>query len=132
MKNVLLIEDDELVVRTWKTIFGGSSLYVIAADNPEDAKKVFDDGPSDGKWDVIVVDGCLQSGYTPNTIPLIKHIKRTFKGPLVAIASADTVRKEQILAGCTHEVPEKYRLPEFLRGILKAMDLAQSRMAQAV
>lgn len=65
---------------------------------------------------VVVIDACVP-GHSPNSQWLIRKIRKTFKGPMVAISSSPIYRKELLLAGCNYE-SEKADLSKKLMEIL--------------
>ncbi|HSX24988.1 MAG TPA: hypothetical protein VLG69_03405 [Candidatus Andersenbacteria bacterium] len=52
---------------------------------------------------LIVMDGCVNNHDFPDTQPLIKKIRETFKGPMIAASSSSIYRQALLQAGCDHE-----------------------------
>lgn len=65
----------------------------------------------------IAVDACLE-GSTPDTIPLVAWMHRTFDGPIIAISNMPAYNDELVAAGCTIACTSKAELPHLLMEIL--------------
>ena len=74
-------------------------LTIITAMTLKEAEKKFFDNP---EIDIIVVDGCVP-GRVLNTPPLVREIRKSFKGIMIAVSSVDEYRKDLLNAGCDIE-----------------------------
>jgi len=110
--NILLIEDTESVFSTWQDQLEANGHEVHIATTPEKALTVF----RERNWDIIVLDGCI-GGHEFNCLPVLKEIRKSFSGPIVAASSDEELRASMMIQGCTHESPKPYVLAE-LRGII--------------
>lgn len=59
---------------------------------------------------LVVMDGCVDSRHYLDSQPLVRKIRKTFSGPIIAASSSSEFRKELLQAGCNHEA-EKQRVP---------------------
>lgn len=99
MKKILIVEDDQ----NWSGIIRrglGDKVLVIQAFTTEEAETVFQKNPD---LALILMDACVP-GDRPNTMFLVKKMRKTFSGPIIAISSLSEYRQELIKAGCDHEV----------------------------
>ena len=98
MKKVLVVEDDQ----HWSGIIRrgfGDKVLVVQAFTVEEAETVFQENPD---LAAILMDACVP-GDDPNTMWLVKKMRKTFTGPIIAISSNTDYRKELIQSGCDHE-----------------------------
>ncbi|OHA66245.1 MAG: hypothetical protein A3D63_01230 [Candidatus Wildermuthbacteria bacterium RIFCSPHIGHO2_02_FULL_49_17] len=97
-KKVLVVEDDQY----WSGIIRRGlkgKVLVAQAFTTEEAEAVFQESPD---LAVILMDACVP-GDDPNTMWLVRKMRETFTGPIIAISSNSDYRKELIQAGCDHE-----------------------------
>lgn len=96
----LLIVDDD---RSWQRSLARSlqeKVTLLQAFSLEQGEQIFLANPD---VDLIVMDGCVP-GYRLNSLPLIRKIRETYKGPIVAASSDADNREEMVRAGCSHNV----------------------------
>ncbi|MEO6077708.1 MAG: response regulator [Candidatus Andersenbacteria bacterium] len=96
---VLIIEDSPEAHSLFTQTLGNIAI-ILSAQTLEEAKALFTQHSKD--ISIIVVDGCVP-GNTLNTIPLIRMIRKTFTGPMIAASSRPAFREEMVEAGCTHQ-----------------------------
>ncbi len=95
MKKILIIEDDINHIEKYEAELGGK-VELILAETVVDAKRLFDENTDVA---AVVVDGCLTDGGEPDTLEVVRHIRRTgFSGPM--IANSSTHNKLLREAGC--------------------------------
>ncbi len=114
-KKVLLVED----YPGWiKIIKGGleNEAEVLSAVTIREAENIFSENSDIA---IIIMDACVP-GDEPNTLPLVKKIRETFKGPIIAISSSDSYRKQLVEAGCDYEC-EKKKIPSMVRHVLRTI-----------
>jgi len=97
IKKVLIVEDDS----GWQNAFkygidGKFDLYF--ADSITNAEILFRE-ISD--VDCIIMDACVP-GDEPNTMDLVKEIRKTYKGPIIANSSVEEYVEELLGAGCDY------------------------------
>ena len=97
-KKVLVVEDEEYKYDRWRREFD-NKVVLIFAPSIEEAEEQFTANPD---IDAIVMDACVP-GDSPTTPPLVRKFRQTFMGPMIAISSLGSYRRELIQAGCDHE-----------------------------
>ena len=98
LKKVLVVEDNQ----EWSSLIRrglGDKVLVVQAFTMEEAEAVFERHPD---LAVILMDACVP-GDKPNTMGLVRKMRKTFKGPIVAISNYDKYREELMRAGCDYE-----------------------------
>ena len=113
MKKILFIEDDENWQTNYKDIFEDTAT-ILQATTLKDAEELFLKHPD---VDIIVVDGCLNENDVLDTLPLIKKIRETYKGPMIAASGHEEFRHKMVLAGCNKQ-REKYDVIDLIREML--------------
>ncbi len=115
-KNVLVIDDSwDYQTKCAKEIHG--DVAVMGAQTLRQGEEMF------GKlvWDLIVMDGWIDSAGTiydiPNSIPLLRKIRETFTGPIIAASGSPHARKKLMREGCDHEA-SKNEVPKKVMEIL--------------
>lgn len=98
MKKVLVVDDDKMWSGIIRRRLDGKVL-VVQAFTTEEAEAIFKQDPD---FAVILMDACVD-GDMPDTMWLVRKMRETFKGPIIAISSSSDYRKELIRAGCDHE-----------------------------
>ena len=111
-KKVLVVEDEEEVQGRYKQQLG-SKVVLISALSIEEAEEQFAANPD---IDAIVMDACVP-GDRPTTRPLVRMIRGTFAGPMIATSGHPGYRKILVEDGCSHE-SSKYNLPSKLLEVL--------------
>ncbi len=103
MKKVLIIDDDETWQKVWSMRLGKRVTLLPALSIPE-AEKIFSEHTD---IDLIAVDACVP-GDEINTQPLIRKIRETFAGPMVAVSKSSFSRECLVRAGCDHESEKEW------------------------
>ena len=98
MKKVLIVDDDD----SWQNIYAlalSDQVTIIPAFTIEDGERLFF-----GNLDInaIVMDACVP-GASPTTTPLVKKIRQTFFGPMIAASSDSKYREILMTAGCDYQ-----------------------------
>ncbi len=108
---ILILEDDEMVQRTFSRAFQKHEL--IQAYDLLQADIFF--SPHSQSIDVVAVDGCVENtGKKFDTEPFIRQVIASgFKGPIIAISGSEDVREDMLRMGCSHEC-EKHELKQKL------------------
>jgi DNA-binding response OmpR family regulator len=115
---VLIIEDSpeahDIFTRRLK-----DNVIILPAQTLEEAEALFTQHGKD--ISIIVVDGCVP-GNVLNTIPLIRMMRKTFTGPIIASSSRPAFREEMVAAGCTHQA-QKLDVPAEILKLLPTLGL---------
>jgi len=109
LKKILLVEDYPSWIKIIKGDLEGAA-EVLSATTVEEAEKMFGDNPDIA---LVIMDACVP-GDEINTLPLVKKIRETFAGPIIAISASDLYRKKLVEAGCTCEC-EKKKIQSMIR-----------------
>ena len=114
---ILVIDDDPQFHMVFKQMIESAipRPIVISAYNLTDAKTIYEKH-RDVK--VIIMDGCLDSAE-PNTAPLVREIRKTYQGIIVANSSNEDGQKQLVEAGCRHASPSKKECAQFVLNIIK-------------
>ena len=103
-KKVLIIDDlklfHQLTIDTLADELKAGKIQFLSAFTLEEGQKLFDANRSD--IDLIAVDACVP-GDRPNSMELIRNIRKKFEGPIVAISSLSDYRELLMKAGCDYE-----------------------------
>lgn len=120
MKKVLLVDD---VVRYHGSIalqmnrLAPNAIQVIGAFSAEQASRIFAEHPD---IDLIVMDGNL--GDESNTSDLVRTMRETFKGPIIANSGSPESNIKLVAAGCSHRTSDQS--PDNIAGfILKILGI---------
>ena len=111
-KKVLVVEDEEYMHEIWRWELDGK-VVLLSAVSVAEAEEQFTANPD---IVAIVMDACVP-GSLPNTLPLVRKFRETFKGPIIAISSNKSYRRQLVRAGCDHESTKNF-LPQKLLEIL--------------
>ncbi len=114
LKKVLLVEDRDLYAKIIMKRLEGKVLVFWASDQ-EKAKEIFKENPD---IDGVIMDACVP-GHRPNTHRLIREIRKTFSGPMIATSGLPSYREEILQEGCSHEVRQKEDAAEMILRLLK-------------
>lgn len=109
---ILVIEDEEAFQRLFERVLGNQVVY-LEAQTTSAARELFEANPD---LALIALDACLGTRYI-NTLELLKEIRKTFKGPIVAISGIEIYRTTLIEAGCDLGC-EKEELPRTIGFLL--------------
>lgn len=109
---VLIVEDVELYQKRYAQMLKGK-VELLQALDLKDGKRLFLENPD---ISLVVMDACI-SEDTPNSIPLVKKIRETFTGPIIAASADPSYRKFLVDAGCSHQAP-KADVPSLICTIL--------------
>lgn len=93
---ILLIEDDEPIIRAMTVMLGKTTLPICVARTKNQARTLFYEHDD---FCVILCDGWLKN-ETSDTCDLIKEMRTTFHGPMIAMSSCSDTRARQVIAGC--------------------------------
>jgi len=99
---VLIVEDD----KAWSELIRrglGDKVLILFAHSLAEGEEVF---RKNLDIDLIIMDACVP-GDKPNAQFLVRDIRKTFTGPIIAMSSMPTYRKVLLAAGCDYEVEEK-------------------------
>lgn len=89
MKKVLIVEDDETIQKMYRALLK-DKVILLQAYSVEEGFSLFQKNPDVA---LIVVDGCLGSGEL-NSLPLIRDLRRSFKGHMIAASGREDYRNE--------------------------------------
>ena len=102
-KKVLVIDSDIVFQYALKSLLLsklGNNLKVLQAFTIPEAERLFKENSD---VDIIVVDNRV-SGPQEDTVRLVKKIRRSYQGPIVADSFWPDSRKILVEAGCSHEI----------------------------
>jgi hypothetical protein len=114
-KRVLIVDDDRLIQKRWRRELG-TSMRVVSAFTPMEAKKLFDLSRLEGQelngsdFGVIVIGDTLLREARKNLLDLI-YFKQHFSGKMIGAADRYDDQIELIKAGCDVRV-RKAEVPE--------------------
>lgn len=106
MHKVLIVDDCRELQKLWQLHLQGTA-EVFSALTIEEAEKIFSHYHTD--LCLICMDACVPAS-TPNTLPLVRKMRQTYKGHMIAISTMSEYRKLLKDAGCDEEV-DKELLP---------------------
>jgi len=112
MKKVLIIEDGAVFQGLWEMELEGKVL-LFQAVSIEEAKNIFYQNPD---LSIITMDACVP-GDEPNTLPLVKEMRETYSGLIIATSSDDNFCESLIKAGCNYGISKENVAEEILRVI---------------
>ena len=116
-KVVLIIEDNFLTHETYKRGLGSHlQISIISARSLEEGYEFFIKAPH---IDIIVMDGCIDNAARLDSLPLIKKIRETYSGIMIAASSESEYMNQMKEAGCDY-MSTKSGVP---RLILKLLEL---------
>jgi CheY-like chemotaxis protein len=97
LKKVLIVEDNANFQSRWAHELKGKILTIKALD-VSSARRLFAEHPD---VDAIAIDACVPGNH-PNTHALVREIRSTFHGPMIAISGSARYRIDLLSAGCTY------------------------------
>ncbi len=112
MKKILVVDNEDFFHEVIKKGLGGK-VTIFSAFSIKEAEEVF---AANSDLCVIVMDACVP-GHSPTTPPLVRKIRESFSGPIIATSSSPAYRQELMRVGCDHE-STKLKLPEKIIAIL--------------
>lgn len=95
---VLVVEDNERWQATFARSFG-QDFQLLQATTIQQGEELFLANPDIG---IVIMDACVPGDYV-NTIPLVKKIRETFNGKMIASSGGGIFRKMLMDAGCSHQ-----------------------------
>jgi len=104
MKKVLIVEDEPSLLFVYRRCLS-KRVNLIVIDNLKDAETFFSKNP---ELDIITMDGNIIGG---TTIALVRKIRETYKGPIVASSASPDLQKALLSAGCDY-IASKEKLHE--------------------
>ena len=113
MKKILLVEDMKVVHDSVKDALAGK-VKLISAFTISEAKRLFQKNPD---IDAIVIDACVP-GEVINTLPLVRELRKEYKGLMIAISKYGDYQKQLVEAGCNKRCFNKRQLSEYLSELL--------------
>lgn len=96
MKKVLIVEKDEGVRGYYSNCLRRMDVELVTATSVTEGLDKFH---GNSPFDLVVIGGCVP-GDDMNTLHLVKEIKKTFRGVLMASSPVDEFRKQMMWAGC--------------------------------
>ena len=115
-KVVLMVEDDKGLQRLWVRMLKGI-VEVVPALSIDDARREFAAHPD---LAAIVIGACVP-GVAINTEPLVRELRATFRGPMIATSGTPLFYDQLVTAGCSHRC-EGGLVPEMIRQVLGLPD----------
>lgn len=107
---ILVVDDTKHWHFRWREELGDKVL-IVSAFSIEEAREHFAANPD---IVAIVMDACVP-GDRPTTLPLVEEFRRTFKGPIVAVSSIPSYRKQLVIVGCDYESDKDYLSSKILK-----------------
>jgi len=104
---VLIVEDS----KAWSSIIRrglGDKASVLCAYDLIEGARIFMENQDIA---LVVMDACVP-GDEPNAQLLVREIRKTFNGPIIAMSSLEKFRKVLLASGCDYEVEEKSQVTE--------------------
>ena len=106
---VLVVEDDKDWIENWRNGINKEKISLTFAPTVQEAEKIL---LNDVSFDAIVMDALLIDKETKKetmTFSLVEKIRSSifnYKGPIIALSSSDTYRKELVKVGCNYQAPK--------------------------
>lgn len=116
MPKVLIVEDDKQWRDIWARQLRREGAEVLAASSLEEGERLFEANPD---LALVIMDACVSS-ESPNSMPLVQKMRKTFQGPIVAGSGNSNYSKILMQVGCSHEAP-KWDIPALVSQILKEL-----------
>ncbi len=122
MRTVLVVEDEDDVRVLYELVLNGA-VRLIRATSVEEALRLFRANPGVA---CIAMDGCVIAngrmpilGGPPNTVALVKEIRKTYGGLMIAASVEPENWWTLVEAGCNREYKvEKYCVPNLVLEVL--------------
>lgn len=115
MKKILIVDDLDYMYEIWRDLFEVNKLEIeiIKALSIKEAEEAFN---NNSDLNAVVVDACVP-GYEPNTMDLIRKMRKSFFGPIIAISDEDDFNDILMKAGCNCQT-RKWTLPQKIKEVL--------------
>lgn len=101
-KPKVLIVEDEPHYQDMYARYLLEKAEILRAITLEEGEKLFTENPD---ITLVVMDACVP-GRKLNSIPLVRKIRETFQGPILASSRDPYYCQELMRAGCSHQVDE--------------------------
>lgn len=109
---VLIVEDGKQHQQEYTKALQ-DKVELLQAFDFEDGERMFLENPD---ISLVVMDACIASDK-PNSIRLLKKIRETFAGPIIAASADPSFRNFLVKEGCSHQAP-KAQVPSLVCTIL--------------
>lgn len=108
---VLILEDEQGLQDMYQETLD-EKVTILAAVRTEEGRRLLEAHPDTA---LVVMDG--QVPGIPDTPSLVREIRKTFPGPIIASSSRPDLQEKLMAAGCTHE-SEKREVPQLVLQLL--------------
>ncbi len=98
---VLIVEDRGDYQEKYRMRLGEKVLLLQAKDL-QTGERLFLENPD---IVLVVMDACVP-GVEPNSVPLIRKVRKTFNGPMIAASMDPSYRRLLVEQGCSHQSPK--------------------------
>lgn len=112
MQKVLIVEDSLKIQGQYENALSGLAELLQAYDLKM-GEQLYQENSDIA---LVVMDGCIGTNY-PNTLDLIRKIRLTFKGPMIATSADSNFRNILEDAGCDYKAA-KDNVPELVKKLL--------------
>lgn len=119
-KRILVIEDDSMMAEAIQDRLEANGFKVVLARTKTEALAAFKANP---KFFAMLVDGWIDG--ESDTCDLIREIRKTYRGHMVAMSSKFSTLQDQMIAGCSHEIESKTKAAKVV------IELAQNAQPEA-
>lgn len=117
-----LVVDDQVDHHELITDMFAPDFLVLRALDTNEGLQMFTANPD---LDLIIMDGQMPGDMTPPD--LVRHMRRTFKGPIVACSADDRAHDGLMAAGCDLIA----RKPNAYRGLMAAANKARQNQTKS-
>jgi len=114
MSRILIIDDDAIVLSTLSVTLERQGFRVIKAKSLTEGLRAYQENPD---FFAILFDGWL--GGNTDSCDLIRTIKESYGGHMIAMSSDDDTRIRQMEAGCTHDAWLKARAASIVKHLYR-------------
>ena len=113
LPKVLVVEDDEYNrVKLRRSL--KNRVILLEADSLKKGGQLFRANPDVA---LVVMDACVDDSLIDSE-PLVRKIRKTFKGPMIASSSLPEYQELLLKAGCDHQASRR-EVPALVRRLLK-------------
>ena len=113
---VLIVEDDTTALMRMEMNLH-QHCELLTATTQDRATELFEEYL--GQIDLIVMDACVP-GHTINTLDLVKKIRVSYQGPIIASSSDEKLNKKLVAGGCDSGCNKN----DIVEKVLETLDLA--------